>query len=71
MLYFELCTLNFENILNISARGGRRSLPDRLGQSGDGDVERDEDVVNKSVMSRVVKVFNQRIVKPKAHLGSY
>ena len=35
---------------------GRRSLGDRLGSSGDGDMERDEEVVNKSVMSRVVKV---------------
>jgi len=43
-----------------AARGGRRSLPDRLGQTGDGDVERDEDVVNKSVMSRVVKEVKSR-----------
>ena len=41
----------------VSGRGaGRRSLGDRLGSSGDGDAERDEEVVNKSVMSRVVKV---------------
>ena len=41
----------------VTGRGaGRRSLGDRLGSSGDGDTERDEEVVNKSVMSRVVKV---------------
>ena len=45
------------NVDDISGRGaGRRSLGDRLGSSGDGDTERDEEVVNKSVMSRVVKV---------------
>ena len=39
-------------------RGGRRSMSDRLGQTGDGDGGREEgdDVVRKSVMSRVVKV---------------
>ena len=40
-------------------RGVRRSLGDRLGSSGDGDLEREEEVVNKSIMSRVVKVRNR------------
>ena len=41
-----------------SGRGGRRSLGERLGgQDGEGRREDEEDdVVNKSVMSRVVKV---------------
>ena len=45
-------------ILFPSGRGGRRSLGDRLGgPDGEGRREDEEDdVVNKSVMSRVVKV---------------
>ena len=40
-----------------SGRGGRRSLGDRLGGEEGGERrEEEEDVVNKSVMSRVVKV---------------
>ena len=48
----------FVTIIPTSGRGGRRSLGDRLGgQDGDGRREDEEDdVVNKSVMSRVVKV---------------
>ena len=40
----------------------RRSLGDRLGQSGDGELDRDQDLdlVNKSVMSKVVKVRQTR-----------
>jgi len=53
------------NRIAITAPGagrglGRRSLGDRLGSSGDGDMERDEEVVNKSVMSRVVKEVKSR-----------
>ena len=36
--------------------GGRRSLADRLGPGGVEAEDKDEVVVNKSVMSRVVKV---------------
>ena len=40
----------------ISGRGGRRSLGDRLGAADGDDRSEESDVVNKSVMSRVVKV---------------